>query len=73
LQSQEIADTIISMAETLLKTGVLEAKNRNLTLCVKENDTTRTANTKIFVLQAWHIFTRTCSLVLIPPWSKHET
>jgi len=31
----------------------------HFTLCVKDNDTTKTANIKIVVLLAWHVFTRT--------------
>jgi len=31
----------------------------HFSLCVKNNDTSKTANKKMVVLQAWHIFTRT--------------
>jgi len=35
----------------------------HFTLCVKDNDTTKTANIKIVVLRAWHIFTRTRTII----------
>jgi len=39
-------------------------KTEHFTVCVKDNDTTKTANTKICVLQSWHIFTRTRTIAM---------
>ena len=39
-------------------------KTEHFTQCVKDNDTTKTANIKIVVLQAWHIFTRTRTIAM---------
>jgi len=41
------------------KTASIYVKTEHFTLCVKDNDTKKSANIKNFVLQAWHIFTRT--------------
>jgi len=40
-------------------------KTLHFTLCVKDYDTTKPANIKIVVLQAWHIFTRTCTVAML--------
>jgi len=37
---------------------------RYLQCDVKDNDTTKTANIKIVVLQSWHIFTRTRTIAM---------
>ena len=39
-------------------------KTKHFKQCVKDNDTTKTANIKSFVLQAWHIFTRTRTIAM---------
>jgi len=39
-------------------------KTENFTLCVKDNDTTKTVIIKIVVLQSWHIFTRTRTIAM---------
>jgi len=39
-------------------------KTEHFSLCVKDNDTTKTANIKIVVLQALHMFTRTCTIAM---------
>jgi len=39
-------------------------KTEHFTLCVEDNDTTKTANIKIVVLQSWHIFTRTRAIAV---------
>jgi len=41
------------------KTANIYVKTEHFTLCVKDDDTTTTANIKIVVLQYWHIFIRT--------------
>jgi len=43
------------------KTTNIYVKTEHFTLCVKDNDTTQTANV---VLQAWHIFTRTRTIAM---------
>ena len=42
----------------------MNVKTEHSTQCVKDNDTTKTANIKIVVLQAWHIFTRTRTIAM---------
>jgi len=39
-------------------------KTEHFTVVVKENDTTKTANIKIVVLQSWHISTRTRTIAM---------
>jgi len=39
-------------------------KTEHFTLSVKDNDTTKTANIKIVMLQSWHIFTRTRTIAM---------
>jgi len=45
--------------------NVIYVKTEQFTLCVKDNDTTKTANIKIAVLQSWHIFIRTRTIAMI--------
>jgi len=40
-------------------------KTEHFTLCVKDNDAIKTADMKIVVLQAWHIFTRTRTIAML--------
>jgi len=40
-------------------------KTEHFTLGVKDNETTKTANIKIVVLQSWHIFTRTRTIAVL--------
>jgi len=42
----------------------VHVKTEHFTICAKDNDTTKTANIKIGVLQSWHIFTRTRTIAM---------
>jgi len=42
----------------------MHVKNWTFTLCVKDNDTTKTANIKIVLLQVWDIFTTTHNIAM---------
>jgi len=46
------------------KTANIYVKTEHVILCVKDNDRTKTANIKMVVLQAWHIFTRTRTIAM---------
>jgi len=55
---------IIQSITTLILNNIYVKKLKHLTLCVQDNDRTKTANKKIVVLQAWYIFTRTRTIAM---------
>jgi len=46
------------------QTANIYVKTEHFTIGVKDNDTTKTANIKIVLLQSWHIFTRTRTIAM---------
>jgi len=44
--------------KTSFKLTTIYVKTEHFTPCFKDNDTTKTANIKIVVLQSWHIYTK---------------
>jgi len=47
------------------KTANIYVTTEQFTIDVKDNDTTKTVNIKIVVLQSWHIFTRTRTIAVL--------
>jgi len=62
-QNNSLAVLIAQQQKYRLNT-IIYVKTENFTVRVKNNDTTKTANIKIFVLQSWHIFTRTRTIAM---------